>query len=437
MGNLKIQPLSWVSLVMFILVLSMFVSGAMAQTQQASYITVTPTVPSSPLYTTVGRNQTVSFTANWTYGSDAGKLLQDATVTIAVKNSQNTLIEQLAVPTIQGSVAFNYTSKNPAILTFTATKVVTADKKEYTAMPFDSATNTAGLQATPVTVWWDSFHVSLVNSVTSAEGTLKVAVNVTYRLIPEGGLSLPAWATYNNQTFLPKTVENANVTINGVPAVATGEPGVYTASSSSWLPTAYVHVAVSQVGWITANVGFSFDHTANAPLWIWAVIIASVAAISMLMVRLLIAKKTSGTQPAKHPIYPFFGAVLLVVTSVISLYWGVVGLEGFAFGFDWLLLAVLGVFAFAMGLLGVILTLGKRQQAVAVFLVMMPMLTNLVGVKAALDSYLLAVPWVLLFSSLALSIACGFFVCNSDEFFQKKKQSQPTVSPPDSIIPAL
>ena len=405
----------------------MLIHGAAAQTQQNSFITVNPTTPDSPIYTNLGRNQTISFAANWTYGADIGKPLQNATATIQVKGSQNETLEQLTVKTSDGIIAFNYSAKSADTLTFTPVKVVTQDKTEYTSDVKDTANNVYGLQAKPVVVWWDTFHVSLIDSDTNTEGTVKVTVNVTYQLLPENGLTLPAWATYSNQTFLPKTAQNADVTINGVAAQATGENGVYSATSSTWLSTAYIHVAVSEEGWTTTQTGFSFGHNANAPIWMYGTAIASIVAFAALMVHFLMSKKASSPSQFRHPNFPFFGSILLAVTAVISLYWGIVAFEGASFGFDWLSLAALGVFSFGCGIAGCVLLLGKKQQATVIFMVIAPMLTNLIGVKAALDVYQLTNPWPILIASLGLSIACGFFICNSDELFQKK--SQPKNSP--------
>lgn len=399
----------------------MFINGAAAQTQQNNYITINPTTPDSPMYTSLGRNSTISFAANWTYGADIGKPVQNATATIQVKTSQNETLEQLSgQKTADGIIAFNYSAKNADILTFTPIKVVTADKKEWTPSLVDAANSVYGLQAKPVVVWWDTFHVSLISSDTNTKGTVSVTVNVTYQLLPEGGLPLPAWATYSNQTFLPKTVQGANVTINGVPAQASQEPGIYSASSVTWLSTAYVHVAVSHEGWVTTHTGFSFGHNDNAPVWTYAAAFGSLAIFAALMVHFLMSKKASSPSPVRHPNFPFFGGVLLAVTAVISLYWGIVGFEGTSFGFDWLSLAVLGAFSFAFGIAGSLLTLVKRKQSLVIFAVIAPMITNLIGVKAALDIYQLTNPWLVLVSSLLLSIACGFFICNSDEIFQKK-----------------
>jgi len=424
---LKYRSLCWLSAIALLLILPQLINGVSAQTQQTSFITVNPTTPNSPIYTALGKNQTVSFAANWTYGADIGKPVQNATVTIQVKGSQNETVEQLAVKTSDGIIAFNYSAKTANILTFTPIKVVTEDKKEWLPSVLDAENTVYGLQAKPVVVWWDTFHVSLIDSDTNTEGTVKVTVNVTYQLLPENGLSLPAWATYSNQTFLPKTAQNVNVIINGVAAQPTGENGVYSATSSTWLSTAYVHVAVSQEGWTTMQMGFSFGHNANAPMWMYGTAIVSVVAFAALMLHFLMSKKASSPSQFRHPNYPFFGSVLLAVTAVISLYWAIVAFEGASFGFDWLSLAVLGVFSFALGIAGSILTLGKKQQATVIFLVMMPLLINLIGVKAALDTYQLTNPWPILIASLGLSIASGFFICNSDDMFQKK--SQPKNSP--------
>jgi hypothetical protein len=43
---------------------------------------------------------------------------------------------------------------------------------------------------------------------------------------------------------------------------------------------------------------------------------------------------------------------------------------------------------------------------------------NVVGVKASLDMYGLANPWLIIAPSLALSIISGYFISNSDKMFQ-------------------
>jgi hypothetical protein len=46
-----------------------------AQTASNYFVTVNPTTADSQMYTTVGRNWTVSFEALWNYGDDSGNLI--------------------------------------------------------------------------------------------------------------------------------------------------------------------------------------------------------------------------------------------------------------------------------------------------------------------------------------------------------------------------
>jgi CHASE2 domain-containing sensor protein len=86
--------------------------------------------------------------------------------------------------------------------------------------------------------------------------------------------------------------------------------------------------------------------------------------------------------------------------------------------FDWILLASLGFVSFACGLLGAVMALRNKSQAFAIFAVVIPLFMNVVGVKASLDMYGLANPWLIIAPSLALSIISGYFISNSDKMFQ-------------------
>ncbi len=109
---------------------------------------------------------------------------------------------------------------------------------------------------------------------------------------------------------------------------------------------------------------------------------------------------------------------MLAVTSIISLYWGVVGLEGALHTFDWAFLAALGLVSFALGIASSIMVLRRKQQALAIFAVVLPLFTNVVGIKSSLDMYGLANPWLILVASLLLSLLSGFLISNSDKIFQ-------------------
>ena len=89
-----------------------------------------------------------------------------------------------------------------------------------------------------------------------------------------------------------------------------------------------------------------------------------------------------------------FGGIMLAVASLISLYWGLVGLDSTLHGFDWALLTVSGLISFGFGLVGAVMSMRRKQQALAIFAVCLPLIVNLVAVKSALDGYQLAIPWV-------------------------------------------
>jgi glucose uptake protein GlcU len=130
------------------------------------------------------------------------------------------------------------------------------------------------------------------------------------------------------------------------------------------------------------------------------------------------SRKTSKQSLLKHPNYPFYGAVLLIATSLISLYWGIVGVEATLHSFDWILLGAVGMVSFACGILGTVPTLQKKRQAIAILALVVPLFMNVVGVKSSLDMYGLANPWLIIVPSLALSIISGYFISNSDKIFQ-------------------
>src|SRR5208283_4275036 len=164
--------------------------------------------------------------------------------------------------------SFNYSSSTADMIAFTPIQLVTQDGTEYNATLLKTNENQAyGLESKSVTVWYDTFNVSLVSADTNTSDAIAVNVNVTYLLLPQEGLTLPAKDTFSNQTFLPKIVYDANVTIDGVKAQETSIAGIYTANVSTVFPTAYVLVAVSQNGWTTTYTAFSFTHEANAAIW--------------------------------------------------------------------------------------------------------------------------------------------------------------------------
>jgi len=397
-----------------LLVLPLFANSVSAQTQQTNYyVTVKPVLISGALtYTSVDKNATLSFQAIWTYGPDETKSIQNATVIIQISNSNGKVVDMLSENTTSGTFSFNYTSATPETLNFTPTDLVTQDGRDWGPRELiDPANNAYGFTSNSARVWWDTFHVSMVSHDTGSLGNLVVSVNVTYLLLPEDGLQVGA-------VHVSKTVNGADVTINGVKAQETQTPGIYSASSSTWLPTAYVKVDVSQEGWTATHTAFSFTQEANTTIWTDAAVSASVFGLAIILLRFLMSRKTSKQSLLKHPNYPFYGTVLLIVTSLISLYWGVVGVEATFHSFDWILLGALGLVSFACGILGTVMALQKKRQAIAIFLLVIPLFMNVVGVKSSLDMYGLANPWLIIVPSLALSIISGYFISNSDKIFQ-------------------
>jgi hypothetical protein len=387
-----------------------------AQTTTNYFVTVNPTTPDSQMYTTVGRNWTVSFEALWSYGDDSGTAIVNATVTVQVYNSKTEVVDTLSLNTTNGLFSFNYSSSTAEILTFTPTKLVASDGIEYDSNLLDAENSLYGFQSKSVVVWWDTFHVSLVSYDTDAAGVTTVSVNVTYLLLPEEGLTLPEWATYSHQTFLPKTAHNVNVTINSVKAEETSTKGLFKANVSTWLPTAYIHVGVTQEGWVTTHTGFSFAHNANESSWQYAVISGLALTVAVLMIFFVLRRK-EGSNVLSLKNYPILGGVLLAITSVISLYWGLVGLDSTLHGFDWLLLTIFGLLSFGFGLASALLSLRKKIQPLVIFVINMPMITNLVGVKYSLDMYGLTIPWLMLIASFVLSFVSAVLICNADEVF--------------------
>lgn len=415
--NLISQIVFISSLLLCILVLPILVETSTAQTLSNYYVTVNPTPPNSQMYTPVGSNWNASFQAIWSYGDNSGQPISNATVTMQVSGSKSGSITALNLNTTQGLFSFNYSSSIAEIITFKPTKLVTQNGTAYKPNLLDAGNNLFGFQSESLVVWWDTFHVSLVSYNTKTQGAATVLVNVTYLLLPEDGLTLPAVATYSHQTFLPKNVHNATVTINGVKAQEISA-GIFKATVPIWLPTAYIHVAVSQEEWITTHTGFSFSHNANEPLWEYAVLLGIVFAFVGLMLFVVrLRKSTNNNLLQKKNRYAVLGGALLAITSIISFYWGLVGLDSTLHGFDWILLTAICFLSFGFGLTAGILSMRRRNQALVIFAVTVSMVTNLVGIKSSLDMYQLANPWLILIVSLVLSVISGYLVSNADEVF--------------------
>jgi hypothetical protein len=369
------------------------------------------------MYTPVGSNWNVSFQALWSYGDNSGQPISNATVAMQVSGSKSGTITTLNLNTTEGLFSFNYSSSIAEIITFKPIKLVTQNGTEYKPILLDAGKNLFGLQSESLVVWWDTFHVSLVSYNTKTQGAATVTVNVTYLLLPEDGLTLPATATYSHQTFLPKVVHNSTITINGVKAEEIST-GIFKANVTIWLPTAYIHVGISQEGWITTHTGFSFTHNANEPSWEYAVLLGVVFVfIGLMLVVVRLRKSTNNNLLQKKNRYAVLGGALLTITSIISFYWGLVGLDSALHGFDWILLTTICFLSFGFGLTTGILSMRRKNQTLAIFAVTILIFTNLVGVKFSLDMYQLANPWLILIVSLVLSVISGFLVSNADQAF--------------------
>jgi uncharacterized membrane protein len=408
------------TLLLFATVLPVFIAEADAQSSANYWVTVKPNTDSQ-MYTTVNRNWTLSFEALWSYGSSSGRPISNAKVTIQVSGVKEGAITALQLNTTSGVFSFNYSSSTADKITFTPTELKTQDGAEYNSTLVKSGGSQAyGFQSTPVTVWWDTFQVSLINYNTGALRAVAVSVNVTYLLLPQEGLTLPSRDTYSHQTFLPKIVSGANVTINGVKAQEASVAGIYSADVSTVFPTAYVLVTVAQNGWTTTHTAYDFTQKSNETVWSYALVIGLIlVAVSVLLYFVLFRKPAQAASLLSRASFPLIGGVLLLFTSFVSLYWGALALEATSHGFNWLILAVAGLGSFAFGTAGSVMSLKKRNEALVIFAVCIPFVVNVVVVKYALDSYLLTIPWLSILASTAASIVSGILITNSDEQFSK------------------
>lgn len=406
------------STLLLVLCLSASVEAISAQTATSQYwVSVNPATSSLIVYGNVEKNWTIPFQAVWSYGENAGNVVENATVTVEVKTDDDGSVENISQTTNStGFATFYYFSSAPAVLTFTPTSLVTQDETEYNASLSEIGQSAVyGMQPKSVTVYWDTFNVSLISTNTDTQGVTTVSANITYLMVPQEGLTIP---DSSPEQVFPKIAQGLNVTINGVKAEETSVSGVYTANFSTWLPTAYLLVDVSQDGWLTAQKAFSFSHNSNGALWTPAIAIILVAAVALVLFY-RVFRRTEGTALLDKAGFPFIGGVLLILASFISLYWGAVGLDSTLSGFDWLWLAASELLSFGFGLVGGIMSVMKRKQAIVVFAVCVPMLTNVIAIKAALDAYQLATPWLIIVPSFIVSVLSGILISNADKHFKK------------------
>jgi len=409
---------AFVSLLLLVLILP-FVETASAQSISYFLRTVKLATPSPVMHASVRQNFSVPFQAVWTYGSSLGQAIENANVRVEIKTGHGDSVENVTQTTnATGFATFNYSFSVPVILTFTPTRTVTQDGTEWNASLYN-------LQSESVTVYCDTFDVSLVSANTETLGLTEVSVNVTYLLVPEEGLTLTQASNSSQQEVISKTAHGVNVTINGIKAEETAVYGVYTASFYTWLPTAYVIVEVSQESWASTHEGFSFAHGSNGTIWMPAIILCSVCAAVSLALYFVWHRKSKGTVVFGKAGFPIFGGVLLAIASFISLYWGIVGFDrslywgvvGFdsaLHGFGWALLGVAGLCSFGCGLLGSVMSLKRKNQTLTIFTVCAPLIVNEVAVKVALDVYQLATPWMIIVPSLVIAVISGIFVSNAN-----------------------
>jgi len=374
------------------------------------WVTVNPAVPVSIIHLPVGQNFRFSFQAVWTYGGNSGQAIENATVPIEVKTANNTLIETLTLKTnATGFILFNYSSQTPIILTFTPTKLITEDGVEWNQSLIGDA---YGFHSESMTIYWDSFNVSLISVETNSLGIIRVVANITYFMIPEEGLTI---LNNSQHEYIPKQVHGANVKINGIEAEELSTQGVYTAETSTMLPTAYILVEVSHEEW-RQNKAFVFNHNANEFFWALATILGLTCAALILAYRFILSRKTKENVLFKMKT-PTVGAIFLMITSFISIYLALVGIECTLHGFNWIVLGIFGIIAFAFGIIGSVMSKRKKHFALIMITVCLPLIENTIAVKYSFDNYQLPIPWIAITLALTVSTMSGILIGRSDKEF--------------------
>jgi len=193
LNQMTSMRITLMSILLLLLVLSASAETVSAQTTTSQYwVSANPATSSSIIYGTVGKNWSLPFQAVWNYGGSSGKVVENANVTVEVKTNDGVAIENISqITNTTGFATFYYFSSTPTVLIFTPITLVTQDKMEYNASLFENGESTLYcLQSKSVTVYWDTFDVSLVRTDTNSQGVTKVSVNVTYLLVPAEGLTL-------------------------------------------------------------------------------------------------------------------------------------------------------------------------------------------------------------------------------------------------------
>ncbi len=377
-------------------------------------VSVNPTEPT--IYSNVGQIVEVSFQAVWAYGDNAGQAIEYANVSIEVEAAVDVVTDMvLTNTTATGYVYFNYSSATPQILTFIPVELITADGTELNSSLLQNGeASLHGLHSEPVTVYWDTFDMELISTSTKTLESFQVSVNVTYLFVPEKGLTI----THNDsqQEFFPKIAHGVSVTINGVQAEETEVDGVYSATVSTVMPTAYVIVKASQEDWATAHKALSFAHDANRTIWTPLAVIVALGCVVALSAFLFSSRNAKGIV-FKRENLPVFGGFSLIFSSLIGLYWVLIWVESTFHGFEWALYGFFGAICFGFGLIGGVMSLRRKNQAAALFAVSCSLFANVIVVHASHNSYQLAIPWTLILLTFALSLISGFLIGNSDDQF--------------------
>ena len=165
-------------------------------------------------------------------------------------------------------------------------------------------------------------------------------------------------------------------------------------------------------------------------MWMPAVAIVLVVVAVLLLYRLL--KKTGANSRFDSTGFPLIGGVLLALATFVSLYWGVVGLDSTLSGFDWAWLVAFELLSFSIGAAGSIMFFLNKKQALVIFAECVPLLANIIAIKAALDAYQLAAPWLIIVPSFIISVLSGIIVSNAEKHF--KDQQFPTQRHTDNFL---
>ena len=131
----------------------------------------------------------------------------------------------------------------------------------------------------------------------------------------------------------------------------------------------------------------------------------------------LLVRKQKATVGFSKKSFPFVGSVLLLIASFVSLYWGVVGVDGTMQGFNWGLLGTAGFVSFICGLVGTIMSWRRKNQALVLFTICAPLFANAAAIQYSFDAYQLTMPWIMVALSVAFSLISGLLIGNSDEQF--------------------